>query len=216
MNLLSKKELNSLLNHSKKYCISIYLPTEKAGPQTRQNPIRFKNLVSEAEEKLRGAGVSASEVDELLQTARTLIDDYDFWQHQNSGLACFIYDHEMHSYQLPLHFPELVVISNRSYLKPLLPLIAADHKFYLLALAQNQIRLFEGTHFSIQELALPEDVPTSLAEALRYDDPEKQLQFHSVQSDRQILYHGQGGAKNDNKEELVRYFRKLAQGLESI
>ena len=32
-------------------CISIYMPAEKAGAETRKNPIRFKNLIREAEEK---------------------------------------------------------------------------------------------------------------------------------------------------------------------
>jgi len=42
-----------------------------------------------------------------------------------------------------------------------------------------------------------EDVPQSIAEALRYDDPEKSLQFHTGTSgggngERAAMFHGQG------------------------
>ena len=216
MNLLSKQELNSLLNCSEKYCLSIYMPTEKAGPRTRQNPIRFKNLVNEAEEKLRSAGLTASDADKFLREAKAMIEDDDFWLNQDSGLACFISSQKMHSYTLPHSFPELVVVSDHFHLKPLLPLITRDNKFYLLALAQNQIRLFQGNRYDIQELPLPEGVPASLDEALRYDELEKQLQFHSAQSDRQFLYHGHGAGTTDNKEEIQRYFQQVEHGLKPL
>lgn len=216
MDLLSKEELKNLLDLRDKFCVSIYMPTEKAGTETRQNPIRFKNLVNEAESKLVSSGLSASQVDEFLQEAKALIDNYDFWQHQETGLACFISQNQMHYYRLPHSFVELVEVSDRFHIKPLLPLITGDNQFYLLALAQNEIRLFQGSHDSIQEIALTEDVPDSLAEALRYDVPEKQLQSHSVRSDRSLIFHGHGVGTTDNKDEIFRYFQQVDRGLQSL
>ncbi len=216
MNLLSKEELQSLFNFSNKLCVSIYMPVEKAGTETRQNPIRFKNLLAEAESKLIDAGLSTPEAEEFLQAAKALIDNYDFWQHQEAGLACFISKNEMHYYCLPHNFSQLVEVSNRFHLKPLLPLITGDNKFYLLALSQNKIRLFQGNSYSIQELDLPEDVPASLSEALRYDDPEKQLQYHTVKSEGSSIYHAQGVGNTDNKNEILRYFQQVDRGLKSF
>ncbi|WP_235595986.1 baeRF7 domain-containing protein [Mastigocoleus testarum] len=200
------------------------MPTHKAGKETRQNPIRFKNLLDRAESKLVAAGLSTTETGELLQEAKTMIDDYDFWQHQELGLAYFISQSQTRYYLLPHSFTELVEVSDRFYFKPLLPLMAADNEFYLLALAQNQIRLFQASHYNIQELALPEDVPSSLAEALSYDDPEKQLQYHSVgkgaaksvASQSNPIYHGQGVGTTDNKTEILRYFQQIDRGLHSL
>lgn len=72
-------------------CVSIYLPTEKMGIETQKNPIRFKNLIREAEEKLIAYGLKGQEARDLLQPAQEL-DNYDFWQHQGDGLAMFIAD----------------------------------------------------------------------------------------------------------------------------
>ena len=221
MNLLSKTELENLFNFRDGYCISIYMPGIKAGQETRQNPIRFKNLLSEAQSKLIDGGLSASEADEYLQEATALIDNYNFWQHQAAGLACFISQNETRYYRLPQSFTESVVVNNCEtnqngfFLKPLLPLLTNDNNFYLLALAQNEIRLFQGNHYNIQQLDLPEDVPVSLAKALRYDDPEKQLQSHSV-SDRNSIFHGQGVGTTDNKNEILRYFQQIDRGLNSL
>ena len=216
MNLLSKEEIENLFNLKDRLCVSIYLPTEKAGQKTRQNSIRFKSLLQEAESKLIDSGLTTSEAEEFLQEAKALIDNYDFWQHQAEGLACFLTQNETHYYRLPESFTELVEISDRFYHKPLLPLITRDNKFYLLALAQNEIRLFKGNKYSLQQLNLPEDVPASLAEALQYDDPEKQLQSHSVGSNQSLVYHGQGVGTTDNKNEILRYFQQIDRGLNSL
>jgi hypothetical protein len=64
-------------------------------------------------------------------------------------------------------------------------------------------------------------VPTSLAEALRFDDPERQLQWHSstrepggAGGERPAVFHGHGGgAVDDPKTNLLRYFQKLDKGI---
>jgi hypothetical protein len=66
------------------------------------------------------------------------------------------------------------------------------------------------------------DVPTSIAEALQYDDAEKSLQFHTATSqggsggDGSAIFHGQGGGNNDHKDGLLCYFRKVSNELESF
>ncbi len=62
-----------------------------------------------------------------------------------------------------------MVVSTHFYLKPLLPFLMSDERFSILALGQNEIRLLEATHYSVKEADLPKSVPTSLAEAIKYD-----------------------------------------------
>ncbi|MEO0835684.1 MAG: hypothetical protein AAFY16_06810 [Cyanobacteria bacterium J06642_3] len=173
-------------------------------------------MLDEAESKLVAAGSSDEKANEILKAAKAKIEDYDFWQHQGSGLACFIAQSKTRYYRLPQNFSELVVVSDRFALKPLLPLLTTDASFYLLALAQNEVRLFQVSKYSIQQLYLPEDVPASLTEALRYDDPESQLQSHSARSDRNPIYHGQGVGNTDNKDEILRYFQQIDRGLSPV
>jgi Bacterial archaeo-eukaryotic release factor family 7 len=208
MKLFSIDELAILTAEANKDCVSIYMPTYKMSTKTLQNPIRFKNLIREAEEKLIESGLRTQDARDLLLPAHEL-DEYDFWQHQSDGLAIFISKNFFSYYTVPIDFQELVVVTDRFHLKPLISLLTGDGQFYILALSQNLVRLFQGTRYSLNEIEL-EDVPT--------DDPEKSLQFHTgtpqgASSGRAAIFHGQGAGNDDAKENILRYFRKVNDGL---
>ncbi len=215
--LISIDELLALASDASGTCVSIYLPTHKLGTQTQKDPIRFKNLMRKAGGKLASSGMRVQDARNLLASAQA-IDNYQFWQHQSDGLALFICANVFGYYCLPLNFDELVVVSDRFHLKPLMPLLSGDGQFYILALSQNQVRLCQGTRYSVSEIGL-KDVPTSIAEALQYDDPEKSLQFHTGTSggaDRTAMFHGHGAGNDYRKDELLRYFRRVDSGLQEL
>ncbi len=218
MSILSTSEIKDLMEYRDKNCISIFMPTHSAGLEIRQDPIRFKNVLSLAEEKLVQAGWRDTDAQQLLEQAYKL-DQGEFWRNQNKGLALFISPNEFRYYRLPLNFDEDVIISHRFHLKPLMPLLMHDGRFYVLALSQNQVRLFQGSHYQISEVYL-QQMPLSLEEALKYDDPEKQLQMHtgnpSTASGQSLIYHGQGVGTTDNKDQIRRFLQKVDRGLHEI
>ena len=62
-------------------------------------------------------------------------------------------------------------MADRFNVKPLLRLPASAERFYILALSQNRVRLLEGANAKISEIDLDiEDIPRSLADAMKYDD----------------------------------------------
>lgn len=202
------------LAQAESICVSLYMPAEKAGAETRKNPIRFKNLLNTANEQLASKGTS--ELATAMESAAAYIERHDFWQHQDSGLAFFINSDGVKYYRLPYSFDERVEIGDRFYLKPLLPVLTNDNKFYLLALSQNEVKFFLGSHYSINQVELPKDVPASLAEALKYDDLEKQTQYHSGDGGGSPVYHGQGVGTTDNKDEIKRFFQQIDSSLTSV
>ena len=125
MNLFTIDELTTLTTASNSTCISIYAPMERLGAETQQNPIRFKNLVRQAVEKLLVVGVNEQDAKELLQPIYELDND-DFWQHQSDGLAIFLSPNQFRYYCLPIAFPELAVVGDHFHLKPLLQLMSGD------------------------------------------------------------------------------------------
>jgi len=199
---------------------------EQMGAETRQNPIRFKNLLRQAEDQLVDQGLRRPEALELLKPVQEL-DDYEFWQHQLPGLAIFCAQDFIHYYRLPLAPEEFVAVGDRFYLKPLLPLLSDNQQFYLLALSQNQVTLFQGSRFSLEKINL-ETLPASLADALRYTEPEKNLQFrtgiargggqpNSPQGGQQVAaFHGQDADDEVEKIRIVEYFRRIDVGLQEL
>jgi hypothetical protein len=218
MSILSIEELKTLLGQAQGLCVSLYMPTVRLGSETQQNPIRFKNLIRQAEEQLVAQGIRNTEALELLQPALDL-DHEDFWQHQSDGLAIFIANGVFRYYCVPNSFDELVVVSDRFHLKPLLPLLTGDGKFYLLTLSQDEVKFFEGNRYSIRELEV-EGMPKSLNEALHYDGPEQGIEQRIATSrggtnnpfQQPGSFHGQGndGAKQDD---ILQFFHRLNESL---
>lgn len=219
MKQLSRAELESLMQPKQGHCVSIFAPMVKAGSETQQNPIRFKNLVRRAVEALEERGVSTQEAEGFLAPAAALLDDTPFWQHQGNGLAVFVADDFFRSYRLPLDVRELAVVEDRFHLKPLLPLFSGDGRFYVLALSQKYVRLLEATRHNVREVDLG-DLPTSLNDALGYEVEETHLQYHtgtrSSRATSSPIYHGQGGGEDDSKLEIQKFFNLLDQGIASV
>ena len=178
MNVLTRNNLKLLMEIHQGPCVSIFMPMHRSGPETQQDPIRFKNLLREAEERLITQGLPAPEAKELLESAQKLLQGDLFHQHQSDGLAMFLSPEVFRCYLLPFVFKELVIVTDRFHIRPLLPLLSGDGRYYILALSQNKVRLLQGTHYSVNEVALA-DVPKNLAETLRDDDSWKELQMHS-------------------------------------
>ncbi|NJL32808.1 MAG: hypothetical protein HC893_01815 [Chloroflexaceae bacterium] len=188
----------------------------RLGRETRQNSIRLKNLHTAAEERLVERGMRPEEVRRLLQPMEQLIEDTEFLQHQNDGLAIFLSPDAMHTFRLPLELDELLVVGNRFHIKPMLPMFTINGRFYILTLSQNNVRLFCASRSSIDEIALPEDMPTSLEEALALDDDPEPLHKHREVQHGPLTstYHGQ----IETRESIIlqRYFLEVDRGIQEV
>jgi len=215
--LLSQDELKTLMQ-CEDTCVSIYLPVHKAGPPIRQDPIRFKNLISEAIERLEQRGLRRTDAEEFLAPAKDL-DKPEFWRNQNEGLAIFVAPNLFRYYRLPLYFEELVSVGDRFHLKPLIPLFTHNGRFYILALSQHQIKLFQASRYQLNEVDIG-DTPTSLEEALQYDQPEEQVQMHTGNPNpaagKSLIFHGHGVGTTDDKTAIWRFFQKVDAGIRKV
>ena len=215
MKVLSREDLKGLIEAQRAPSVSIYMPAHRTG-DTSQDPIRLRNLLKQAEERLQKFEMRSVDARAVLAPAQDLLPDTNFWQHQGDGLALFLSKEMFRYYQLPREFQELVVVTDRFHVKPLLPLFSQDGNFFILALSRNLVRLLQCTRYSVREVT-PEEMPSSLAEALQFDQREKQLQFRSsAQGGKAAIFHGHGAAKEMKKSDILRYFQKVNQGMSEI
>ena len=216
MNVLTRNNLKLLMEIHRGPCVSVFMPMHRSGPETQQDLIRFKNLIREAEERLITRGIPAPEARELLESAQKLFQGDLFHQHQSDGLAMFLSPEVFRTYMLPFVFKELVIVTDRFHIRPLLPLLSGDGRYYILALSQNKVRLLQGTHYSVNEVSLA-DAPKNLAETLREDDSSKELQMHSgISGGEGKLSSVTHGHEVDSKENIKRYFRRIDKGLHEL
>lgn len=223
MELLTHGDFNQLVAFHQAPAVSIYLPTHVGGNQARQNSIRLKNLLREAQEQLvSDYGLRKPDAEKLLSSAKRLLEDEVYWKHLSQGLALFAGKDHSAQFRLPVAFEERLVIGERFHLSPLLTLLQDEGRFYLLSVSQNRVRIFQGTRFTMVELE-PKNFPTSLQEILRVKQFEKHMQSHTGERgvvDRpgggDVIMHGQGTPEEDAKKDLLDFFHKIDRGLQKV
>jgi hypothetical protein len=207
----TRAELQKLAEHTDGPCVSIYMPTHPVGRQARQDPIRFKNALKLAEERLDGDKA-------WLERARELLDDERFWSNNASGLAVFGCGEILEWYRLPFEVDEQVIVAPRFHLRPLFPVIAGDGRFHLLALAQGGLRLFRGSRHALEELDT-DPLPNDLRDALREDVPERshetQVRSPGKRGANPDVFHGESVSDIDHKNRILRYFREVDASVRS-
>ncbi len=211
----TREEIQNLLQTPGRPCVSIYMPTIRAGAETQQNPIRLKNLLRRVQERLEETGMKDTAAAELMAPVRELVDDQTFWQQQADGLAIFRSPEVLKTFRLPTTLDENAVVENRFHLKPLFSLVNGDGRFYVLALSINSLRLIAASRHSAEELELP-GVPQSLAEALgKLTWDNEQLQPRpNPKIARAGIYHGHGNREQTLKPEILQYFNLADKALQ--
>jgi hypothetical protein len=211
---ITRDEIRDLLQLPGRPCVSIYMPTVRAGAETQQNPIRLKNLLRSVQEKLEASGMESAEATELMAPVRELVDDPTFWQELGEGLIVFRSPEVLRTYRLSTPLDELAMVNERFHVKPLFTLLAEDRPFYVLAISLKNIRLISATRHHAEEMEIP-GVPHSLTEALGdLTRQYSQFQAGSAKSvHRSPVYHGHGTGEDNLKAEIVQFFNLADKAL---
>jgi hypothetical protein len=221
MRLFQIDDLRALAEPQNGPCVSLYLPTHRAGrKETQEDPIRLRNAVAQAKQQLIQTGYSKDQSTELLQPAADLITSRDFWQERADGLALFLAPGLFRYYRVPLKLQDEVVVADHFSVKQLLPLFAEDGRYYVLALSQKRIRFFEATRTNIQERTVPEMLK-SIDDLRQFDEAQAQVQGRTMQlagtaGGTNIIFHGQGNIadKATYKAEVMQYVNAVCKKLE--
>lgn len=228
---ITREDLTSLLQPQEGLTVSLYHPTVQAAVEPEESSLHLKNLLAAAKNELEERGLPRREIDDLLRPGYDLLDERTFWQHQLKGLALFLSPSGMRHFRLPFEVDEVVSIGDSVHLKPLLPVLNLQGHFFVLALAQDKVQMYRATEHSIEEIDLEQwGVPTSLMEALRYDDLQKpDSQHHPVTGPgrgqaneavageapnrRTHAFHGHGEDGEGQRTQIRRFFNVLDDGL---
>lgn len=221
MPLITKEEIAELTDVNQKNCISIFIPTHRAGKKVLQGQdiLSLKNQLKEVNNKLAKKGFHADAIKKMMAPVQQLIDDTSFWRQQSDGLAIFIADGFSKVYTLPIYFKEFNYVSNSFYLKPLMPMFVGDGNFYLLMLERSNVKLYECTRDSFTEISVDHCIPETKQDVVGYDYEQKNLQFRTGQigtgqtGTGHAMYHGQEAATGKRKNEIKKYLRAINDGL---
>jgi hypothetical protein len=219
------EEFKALAQIKGEVCVSVYLPVSPLVDNIRANRIAFRDLAKEALAQLREAGIDNRKIaafeerfdhlaglerdvqdeDKIRKLRRAKPDPFDaFWHYQANGLAVLSTPGLMRMFRLPNAPKPLAEVADRLHLTPLIRAMTSPHDIFVLALAEESVRLIHAfANFPPVRLQIP-DLPGSAEEATRRPS------FH-VRAPRRRLQNLEG-----EKVLLRKFVRKVEQALHSV
>lgn len=162
--MIEAETVQRLLKPGKRL-LSLYLPIEPAERDLRAHEAKLRSLLDTAEQLLERSGADKPERDALLEPLREYNRGIAFAEHREPGLAIFARPGAApHIEPLPRAPEGGVFVGPDFHIKPLLPLLAWNRRFYILALSRGDVKLLAATPFSWTEVALEALPPAAQAE----------------------------------------------------
>ncbi|MDT0678070.1 hypothetical protein [Autumnicola musiva] len=219
MSLISQEEFQKIAEHKGDVCVSIFIPTQRAGKEVleQKDKKHLKSSWDEAKRKLEKKGISEEKIKSIGKPIVDLLEDPEFWRHQSDGLAIFAADGFFSKFTLPVNFEAYTYISGEFYVRPLVPVLKDEGRFYLLAIQQDNVKFYEATKHSIGSVYIEDLTPEQLEDRVGYDYEEKHSK-HKTQHNLsgQSTTHGYDAANRDEKNEILRFFRAVDKGLHQV
>jgi hypothetical protein len=139
----TQSEIKSLAEARGTACVSLYLPTSVLTQEVDRDRLTLKNLATEAATRLEAAGIDKRQIWPINEQLEDLVDDDDFWQVQARSLAVFVTPETVRTFRLPNHLEQMVQVSDRFHLKPLLRAVTFPHEAIVLAVSTGHTRVVE-------------------------------------------------------------------------
>jgi len=215
-------EFKALAQIKGETCVSLYLPTSPLGKNAGTNRTAFKDIAREALSQLKEGGADKNEItvfeerferlagtdhdvqdqDKIRKLQRAKPDPIEsFWHYQANGLAVLATAGMMRTFRLPNSPKPLAEVADRFHLTPLIRAMTSPHDIFVLALAEESVRLVHAfANFPPQRLQVP-DLPKNAEEATRRPS------FH-VRAPRRRLQNLEG-----EKVLLHQYVRKVEHAI---
>lgn len=162
---VSPADVDLLLGETTGPSVSIHLPTSLVTQDTDKDRIVLKNLRSEAFDQLVARGLRRPDAEAVLLPVDAVLEDDGFWPYLSDGLAIYCSPDVHTLHRLPVRFEPEVRVGDRFHLRPLIPLLSEGGVFFVIAVSEQRVRLFEGTRQHLKPVEVP-GLPTDMTGAL--------------------------------------------------
>ena len=219
------EEFKALAHIKGETCVSLYLPTSPLGTSAKFNRTAFKDLAKEALSQLKEAGIDKDKIavfeeqfdrlagaehdvqdeDKIRKRQRAKPDPIEsFWHYQANGLAVLTTSGMMRTFRLPNPPKPLAEVADRLHLTPLIRAMTSPHDIFVLALAEESVRLVRAfANFPPERLQVPHL-------ARNAEEATRRPSFH-VRAPRRRLQNLEG-----EKVLLRQYVRKVEHAMQSV
>lgn len=151
--------------------VTVYLPSELPGGRNRKLPARILKVADDIETRCLERGFDAQQCREFAQPLRQRAEGIDA-EIEGPGLMLLRSPEAFRSYWLPREVQPCLSFAANFHIRPILDLLPGEKRFYLLALAQKDLRLLHCTERSFDEIDLGPEIPGNMMDFLLTDVPD--------------------------------------------
>ncbi|TGA87783.1 chemotaxis protein [Streptomyces sp. MZ04] len=131
--------------------VTVLLPTHRREPDNAQDPVRLRNLVAEAKERLNAdPAVTKEQRAEVADQLDKAVAEVDL-VHAEDGLAVFAAPGEHQVWSLARTVPSRVVLSDTFLTRNLVAARAAERPYWVLAVSADRVALWDGAAERVTE-----------------------------------------------------------------
>ena len=209
---LNESIFNDLASVSGEDLISMFLPTHKRGrDEISQDKIRLKNQLSAVDDILAELGWKTRQRSERLAAAHDLLDDLEFWEHQERGLAVYV-DDEGKVVPVATARP----VDSAPFVMPVFMLRPLAEELNglevpVLVLTKSEVSLFRANQDGVEKI--PAELP-SYDDVNWFVDREKERQQHPDAAGTARGRHGHDPSARA-EEDLARFLRQVDSAVEA-
>ena len=205
IDLPTRAEIETLATHRGMPSVSIYLRTTPVTQDAEVDRIELKNQLKAAIAEMEAAGTPKREIWPIRDAIEALVEDHDFWAEQANSLAIFATPERIRTFRLPNRLTNIVEVSDRFHIKPLMRAVTFAHNAYVLAIGAGAVRLVEiGPELPPHPVAVP-GLPRDMAEALG-------RRGHVVRKSAEMT----GSEASSTNAQFTRYARAVDQALRPV
>jgi len=147
-------------------CVSIYFGTTPLSEHAHEMRTTFGNLIKRTMEQLEVNQFDKRRAAKIRGYFDDLLDDDEFWDHQAHSLAVLATPDRIRTFRLANRLTDIVEVSDRFHIKPLLRAVTHTQSAYVLAVSENAVRLVAVSgETDAQKVRVP-DMPKDAASAV--------------------------------------------------
>lgn len=165
LDIPTDSDIKLLAEWSAPHSVSIFLRTNTSPPGYEDNIARAGGAFRSAVDALK-EGADRRTWTAVEEHLEALLDDNFFWAHTGRSVAIYVTPESIVEYRLPNELTDHVNVGERFTISPLLRALTFPQAAFVLALAQNSVRLIEiSPDEDAAEVELPE-LPDSAEDAV--------------------------------------------------
>jgi hypothetical protein len=151
-------------------CISIYHPVARSIPLATGAQAGFEYLVEKVRQQL-DRRYTGRQSGPLIQKLNQYVTNAELWEGDREALAFFVSPDYDNVIQFRRPTKPLAEVADSFHVKPLIRALQLAERYQILCVAPRRVRLFEGDPYTVREIKLSPNVPTSVDDPIARESP---------------------------------------------